>query len=122
MATNFRISVHKNCENFHLTLMGDSDGTSAHELLQNLKRHSCRTSKIFIHTSCLGNIHPFGLNVFHNHLDVLKGKSLELVFTGENASQFLTEKFMLFGLIISTVPPIAVTEKIISSLSHVTPD
>ena len=122
MATNFRISVHKNCENLHLTLMGDFDGTSAHELLGNLKRYSYRTSKVFVHTSCLGDIHPFGLNVFHNHLDVLKGKSLELVFTGENASQFLPEKPMFFGLIISTVPPIAISEITISSLSRMISD
>ena len=120
MATNFRISVHKNCENLHLTLIGDFDGTSAHELLGKLKRYSYRTSKVFIHTSCLGDIHPFGLNVFHNHLNILKGKSLELVFTGENASQFLTEKSVLFGLILSTVTPIPITEKNIPSLSHMT--
>jgi len=117
MATNFRISVHRNSENLHLRLMGDFDGISAHELLGNLKRYSHRTSKVFIHTSCLGDIHPFGLNVFHNHLDVLKGKSLELVFTGENSSQFLPEKSMLLDLIISTIPPIAVSEATICSLS-----
>jgi len=122
MATNFRISVHKNCENLHLTLMGDFDGTSARELLGNIQRYSYRTSKVFIHTSCLGDIHPFGLSVFRNYLDILKGKSLELVFTGENASQFLTEKCMLFGLIISTMPPTPITGKTSSSLSHVTPD
>ncbi|MBW1674447.1 MAG: hypothetical protein JRJ45_12535 [Deltaproteobacteria bacterium] len=122
MATNFRISVHRNSENLHLTLMGDFDGISAHELLGNLKRYSHRTLKVFIHTSSLGDIHPFGLNVFHNHLDVLKGKSLELVFTGEHAFQFLPEKPMLFGLIISTVPPIAISETTISSLSYMRPE
>jgi len=117
MAINFRISVHRNSENLHLTLMGDFDGISAHELLGNLKRYSHRTSKAFIHTSCLGDIHPFGLNVFHNHLDVLKGKSLELVFTGKHASQLAPEKPVLFGLIISTMTPIAISETTISSLA-----
>jgi len=117
MAINFRISVHRNSENLHLTLLGDFDGISAHELLGNLKRYSHRTSKAFIHTSCLGDIHPFGLNVFHNHLDVLKGKSLELVFTGKHASQLAPEKPVLFGLIISTMTPIAISETTISSLA-----
>jgi len=117
MATNFRISVHRNSENLHLRLMGDFDGISAHELLGNLKRCSHRTSKVFIHTSCLGDIHAFGLNVFHNHLDVLKGKSLELVFTGEYAFQLAPEKPLLFGLNIFTDPPIGITETTISSLS-----
>jgi len=117
MATNFRISIHRNSENLHLRLMGDFDGISAHELLKNLKRYSYRTSKIFIHTNCLGEIHPFGLNVFHTHLDVLKGTSLELVFTGEHASRLAPEKPMLFNLIISTVSPIAISETPISSLA-----
>jgi hypothetical protein len=122
MATNFRISVHRNSENLHLRLMGDFDGISAHELLGNLKRYSHRTSKVFIHTNCLGDIHPFGLNVFHNHLDVLKGTSLELVFTGEHASQLAPEKPMLFDLNISTEPPIAISETTISSLSYMRPE
>lgn len=122
MATNFRISAHRNSENLHLKLMGDFDGISAHELLGLLKRYSNRTLKAFIHTSCLGNIHPFGLNVFHNHLDVLKGKSLELVFTGENASQLTPEKPMLFDLIISTIPLIAISGTTISSLSSMRPE
>ncbi|NVM25491.1 MAG: hypothetical protein HWN70_06195 [Desulfobacterales bacterium] len=106
MAINFKISVHRNSENLHVKLMGDFDGISAHELLDILKRYSNRTSRVFIHTSCLETINPFGLNVFHNHLDVLKGRSLELLFTGENASQLAPEKPRLFDLII-TVPPVA---------------
>ncbi len=92
MATNFRISVHRNGENLHLKLIGDFDGTSAHELLNVLKRYCDRTSRVFVHTSGLRNIHPFGLSVFHNNLDVLNGKSIKFEFTGENASQIAPEK------------------------------
>lgn len=91
IAKSFKISVHRNSENLHLKLMGDFDGTSAHELLNSLKRYSKRTSKVFIHTSCLRNTHPFGVHVFHDNLDVLNGHSLTLVFTGENASQLVPE-------------------------------
>jgi len=107
MATNFRISVHRNSENLHLRLMGGFDGTSAHELLNVLKRYVNRTSRVFIHTSCLRGIHPFGLSVFHNNLNVLKGKSVELVFTGEHASRLAPEKALPLDFTISTVPPVA---------------
>jgi len=106
MATNFRVFAHRNSENLHLKLIGDFDGTSAHELLNVLKRYCHRTSRIFIHTSCLRNIHPFGRNVFHNNLDVLKGQSVKLVFTGENASRLAPERSMLCNLTISTIPPV----------------
>jgi hypothetical protein len=88
MATNFRISARKNGENLHLKLMGDFDGTSAHELLNVLRKRADYTSRVFIYTGSLRNIFPFGLNVFHTNLDVLKGQSVELLFTGENAPQF----------------------------------
>ena len=120
MATNFEVFVHRNSENLDVKLTGDFDGISAHELLDILKRCSNRTSKVFIDTSCLGDIHPFGLHVFHNHLDVLKGKSLALVFTGENACQLAPDKPMLFDLAISAIPPLADSGTTPSALSSMT--
>ena len=117
MAARFRISIHRNSENLHLKLMGDFDGTSAHELLNVLKRYSTRTARIFIHTSGLRNIHPFGLHVFHNNLGALKERSLTLVFTGEHASQLAPEKSIPPGLTISAMPPVAQTGTHISALS-----
>ena len=81
MVNNFKISIHRNSENLHLKLMGDFDGTSAYELLKVLKRYGNRTARIFIHTSSLRNIYPFGVNVFHKNLGVLKKQFLTLVFT-----------------------------------------
>ena len=96
MATNFKISIHRNSENVHLKLIGDFDGISAHELLDVLKRNCNQISRVFIHTNCLRNIHPFGINVFQDNLNTLKIQSWNLVFTGENrekiapqGSQFL---------------------------------
>ncbi len=117
MAASFRISIHRNSENLHLKLMGDFDGTSAYELLNVLKRHSTRTARIFIHTSGLRNIHPFGLHVFHNNLGALKERSLTLVFTGEHAFQLAPEKTIPPGLTISTMPPVAQSGTHISALS-----
>ena len=117
MAARFRISIHRNSENLHLKLMGDFDGTSAHELLNVLKRYSTRTARIFIHTSGLRNIHPFGLNVFHDNLSLLQGQSIALVFTGEHASQLAPEKTIPPGLTISTMPPVTQSGTHISALS-----
>ncbi len=82
MAKNFKISVRRNSEDLHLKLVGDFDGISAYELLSVLKRNSNPNSKVFIHTSALREVHPFGVNVFHKNLSVLKGKSIQLIFTG----------------------------------------
>jgi len=88
MATNFKIDVHRNDEDLHLKLRGDFDGTSAYELLDIVRKRAAHTSRVFVHTSNLRDIHPFGLHVFRSNLDILKGQSVEFVFTGENASRF----------------------------------
>ena len=116
MAKNFKISTHRNNENLHLKLMGDFDGTSAFELLNVLKREIDRTSKVFIYTSSLRNIYPFGLNVFHNNLNVLKGKCVELVFTGENACRLAPEKAMFSDMIIPTIALVEQSGKCSSTL------
>jgi len=118
MAKNFEISTHRNDENLHLKLMGDFDGTSAFELLNVLKRKIDRTSKVFIHTNGLRNIYPFGLSVFHNNLNVLKGKCVELVFAGENACRLAPEEPMPFDLAISTIPLVEQSGKRSSTLSY----
>jgi anti-anti-sigma regulatory factor len=107
MATNFKISVHRNGENLHLKLRGDFDGTSAHDLLTALNKYTNQsTVRVFIHTSCLSMLYPFGLYVFHCNFSSIKGKSLELVFTGEHASRLAAEKHGPSGLIITAAPPV----------------
>ena len=87
MASNFKILIHRNSDNLHLKLMVDFDGTSAHQLLNLLSKNSPKASRIFIHTSCVKSIVPFGRSVFLNNLHLLKGKPAHLVFTGERASE-----------------------------------
>ena len=87
MASNFKILIHRNSDNLHLKLMGDFDGSSAHQLLNLLSKNSPNASRIFIHTSCVKSIVPFGRSVFRNNLHLLKGKPAHLVFTGEKASE-----------------------------------
>lgn len=85
MATNFKIVTHQNGEELHLTLIGDFDGSSAWELFNLLKKHCSTFPCIVIHTSCLDDIHLFGLETFHQILKGLKRKRIRLLFTGEKA-------------------------------------
>ena len=87
MASNFRIFVHRNSDSLHLKLAGDFDGTSAFELLDTVKKNGPGLRKVFIHTSNLKAIHPFGLHVFEKSLSDLKGSSFQLLFTGHYAQQ-----------------------------------
>ena len=87
MASNFRIFVHCNSESVHLKLAGDFDGTSAFELLDVVKRNGPGLRRVFIHTSSLKSIHPFGLHIFETNFSDLKGSSFQLLFTGEYAQQ-----------------------------------
>ena len=91
MASNFTITVHQNADNLHVRLQGDFDGSSAYELLNTLDRRCRFASKAFVHTSRLRHIHDFGRFVFHNHMDILKGKCIPLVFTGDHADELAAE-------------------------------
>lgn len=95
MACNFKIIVHKNSDSLHLKLAGDFDGTSALKLINSLKTRKNRASTVFIHTSSLTDIYPFGKNVFENGLDSLDGHMLSLVFTGEKAKQLIPKSAKL---------------------------
>jgi len=88
MAANFRISIHPNGNSIHLQLRGNFDGISAHELIDILRQCCRHNSKIYIQTDSLREVNPFGLAVFQDNLKSLNGRSLELVFSGQKASQF----------------------------------
>jgi len=103
MAPYFKISVHRNDENLHLKLMGDFDETSAHELINILKRCAGRTSRVFIHTSCLRRIHHLVVKALHKNLNGLKGKSTQIIFTGEHAFRLAPEGPALFNVTVSSV-------------------
>ena len=96
MATNFKILTHRNSDNLHVKLSGDFDGGSAQTLLALLKKMCSGTSKIFIHTSALRHIDPFGLSVFRNNIDFMKRLSIRVILTGEKAHRLSpeTKKFI----------------------------
>lgn len=103
MALHFKISVHRNDENLHLKLMGDFDETSANELINLLKRCTGLISRVFIHTSCLRRIHHLGVKALHKNLSGLKGKSTQIIFTGEHAFRLAPEEAVHFNLTVSSV-------------------
>ena len=73
--------------------MGDFDGSSAWQLLRLIKKSSSGFQRVFIHTSCLEYIDPFGRNTFHQILSELKIEQTRLFFTGEHASQIAPKKY-----------------------------
>ena len=91
MASNFKISAHRNSGNLYLKLVGDFDGTSACELLNVMKKECQGAERVFIDTSGLVKIYPFGHDTFQNNLYVLKDRSIRLVFTGKNATEMAPE-------------------------------
>ena len=52
--------------------------------------------KVLIHTNGLRHIYPFGQDTFQNNVYTLKGKGVNLVFTGKNAKEIGPEKKKTF--------------------------
>jgi anti-anti-sigma regulatory factor len=88
MAANFKITIHPNGDMIQLKVKGYFDGISAHELINIFNECRRHTIRIYIQTNGLREINPFGLAVFQDNLKSLNGRSLELAFSGQQASQF----------------------------------
>jgi len=89
MASNFKVSTHRNSEHLHLQLIGDFDGISAHQLIDVMEENCKNANKVFIHTNSLRRIHPFGCSIFHHHFNAIKPPSMPILFTGDNANKFV---------------------------------
>lgn len=87
MASNFKILVHRTGDSLHLKLAGDFDGSSAFELIETVKKNGRVHRRVFVHTSSLKTIHPFGLDILKKNASDLKGLSFQLFFTGDYAEQ-----------------------------------
>lgn len=84
MAINFKIFQLKNRSSVHLTLNGDFDGTSAHELINTLKSYGSDVDQVFINTNGLTSVHPFGQVVLYRNLPLLRSGQKNLVFIGNH--------------------------------------
>ena len=89
MSANFRIALHRNSENLHLKLMGDFDGDSACELLNMLRKNSNNFRRVFIHTSSLKRVHPFGRHIFVSNLNSMSKQFIEFAFLGDKARELV---------------------------------
>lgn len=94
MAYNFTIRFQRKNANLHMNLKGDFDGSSAHVLSEALKRNCDDAHKIFVHTSGLRRVYPFGRDVLQSNLSGLKRKSAKIIFTGEKGTFLAPEKNM----------------------------
>jgi anti-anti-sigma regulatory factor len=87
MGTNFKILIHRNENCLHLKLHGEFDGKAAQELLNILRHRGLKKSRVFIHTSSLSQVQPFGTALFKDRCAGLLDKSVSLIFTGEHAAR-----------------------------------
>ncbi len=96
MASNFRISIHRNADSVDLKLIGDFDGSSACELLNVLKESCDGVARVFVNTSGLKDVYPFGVDTFQNSLYLLKDRRFSLLFAGKNATSIAPERNKFF--------------------------
>jgi len=87
MATNFRISVHRNSDSLHLNLIGDFDVTSVQDLVNILRDHHSGASRVFIHTNCLEAFNPFACDVMSSQLHAIKSQFKRIEFTGQHSDK-----------------------------------
>ncbi len=90
-ASNFKMFPDPKGDNLYLKLVGDFDGTSACELLNVMKEKCNSADRVYIDTSSLEEIYPFGHDTFQNNLYVLKAQPSRFVFTGKNATEIAPE-------------------------------
>jgi len=95
MAVNFRIYQRKGRtrNSVYLTLDGDFDGTSAHELINALRICGRDVDQVFIDTNGLKSVHPFGQVVLQRNLSGLCGRGRSLVFIGDHG-RFLSQSWL----------------------------
>ncbi len=87
MASNFRIFIHRNGENIHLKLIGEFDGSSACQLMDTITQKAPARGNIYIHTSGLSTIHPFGKDLFREKVKRQHKTMGTITLTGEYATQ-----------------------------------
>jgi hypothetical protein len=87
MASNFQLFKFPNRDGIHIHMRGDFDGTSAHELINFLKKQN-QDYTVFIDTNSLNQIHNFGLDVFQKKLMTGAKNNRNLVFIGKHKQRF----------------------------------
>jgi len=84
MALNFKIFFHTTEESLFIKMDGDFDGSSAHELLNALKKYGQSFYNIHIDTNDLKVIYPFGTGIFENNFKTFRKQLNNIVVAGKN--------------------------------------
>jgi len=83
MAINFTISTRRKNNKLYIDLKGDFDRSSAHLLLNVLRKNSDSEDKIYVDTNGLRLVSPFSLEIMKRNLTELKDKSANIIFVGK---------------------------------------
>ena len=98
MAANFKMLVAGNKgKNLRIKLFGDFDGTAAYQVIGTVHKLGKKARSIYIDTSNLRHVYPFGRDILYVDLTGLKNShAVNLMFSGSHAAE-LAPKGMCFG-------------------------
>lgn len=68
MSSNFTLRFLRKNGEMCIELRGDLDGSTAHVLVDALKRNAAAGQSIIVDTTGLRSVHPFGQEIFHTIL------------------------------------------------------
>ncbi len=89
MASNFKILAQEKNSDLHMKLIGDFDGSSAHQLIDTVRKRGNRSPSIFVTTDNISHIYPFNCDAFYAKLAELHGTlACNLRLTGERTAAF----------------------------------
>lgn len=88
MSPKFQIVENLENDGLHLQMLGEFDGSAACDLIKRLEEGRASASQVFIDTTNLRSVHPFGQNVFENRIGRLSKTTPRLFFTGKNKHYF----------------------------------
>jgi hypothetical protein len=88
MSSKFQIVANLENDGLHLQILGEFDGSAACDLIKRLEESRSTASQVFIDTSKLRSVHPFGKTVFENRIGRLSRTTPGLLFVGKNKHYF----------------------------------
>ena len=88
MASNFKMLVTEKGKTLRMKLIGDFDGTSAYQVIGRVHKRGKRAHAIYIDTSNIQRIYPFGLAILQSDLASIDNRhAVNLMFTGTHAAE-----------------------------------
>lgn len=88
MSPKFQIVASLENNALHLQMLGEFDGSAACDLIKRLEEGRSTASKVFVDTTSLRSVHPFGKTVFENRFGRVSKTTPGLCFIGKNKHYF----------------------------------